>query len=570
MPRTSPLFVLATAALLTAAAWAQPGAHPGVDVSLGILGPQIGWGGRTGAIGTGITGFVESTTSCNLGSINVPWFPYMDPRHPVIAFLVARERNGRLYQISDRSYAKHGFFAVSDSQCSTCSYPSNGTWLGIGCSDTYATANNGDDLSLAPPDEIDPWTGVWTPNCSLFDRGFPRVPPPQDCDGLESFRVPPAGAGWRVRILDSELVGGGSYWYCGQYVLPAWTQQSVGPTGQPVPQLATAPTGPLCEPEANRANNLASRGMSVVFNNNNGITTFTTVGVQLQGSVLQRWSGATVDSATNGQADGRVLVAVKVTGPSAGLYHYEYAVHNRDNAGGIASFRVPVCSQAQVRNAGFHDIDVPVDPSNDWSFVRQGNELVWNAPVTNALRWNSLYNFWFDSDAAPESAAATLFQANLLRGAAPSFAVASQAPLGLYNVFLGAGCGVPTAPGLIATGAPARATPGNASFALVSGGNLPGAPCALFASLVPGSVAVPPCTLYLGPDLQSLFPLVPGVADSTGVASYPLPIPADPSLQGTAVQFQALQGRVGGQLLGLLDLSDGLQVRIGSSIPSCP
>ena len=36
-------------------------------------------------------------------------------------------------------------------------------------------------------------------------------------------------------------------------------------------------------------------------------------------------------------SDGRVFVGVRVTGPVQGRYHYEYAVHNRDNRRGLRS-----------------------------------------------------------------------------------------------------------------------------------------------------------------------------------------------------------------------------------------
>ncbi len=552
-----------------APALAQPGAHPGVDVSLGILGPELAYQGRTGAVGSGYVGMSMATTSCNPGTINVPWRQAMDPRHPFIAFMAVRELNGRLYQISDRSYVKHGFYALSSSQCFSCSYPSDGTWLGIRCSDTYSTGNNGSNYGLAPPDEIDPWTGVWTVNCSLFDRGFPTVPPPQDCDGAESLRFPPSGAGWRVRINDSELVGGGAYFYAAEYVIASWTQTSVGSNGQPCPQPNGSPLGLLNEPDANRGNNIASRPMNVSFAGN-GTASFSDAGGQLQGTVLQRWIGASIDSNANGVADGRVYVAVKVTGPVNGVWHYEYAAHNRDNAGGIKSFRVPVCSSARVLNAGFHDTDVPLDASNDWTFAVNGGEIAWTSPSGNALRWNGLYNFWFDCDSGPATAAVTLHQDTVLRGGAASFTVPSQAPVGLYNMYLGAGCGIPTAPTLYAIGSPARATIGNATFGLRSAGNAASAACLLYGSAVNGTLSLPPCSLYLGPNLNAAVPMLGVNADLSGIATYPLAIPADAALEGSAINFQHIEAQAGGALLGVVDLSNGLRVRIGNSLAGCP
>ncbi len=566
---SAPLF-LGLVATLAIPALAQPGSHSGVDVSLGILGPELAYLQRTGAVGSGVVGMSMATTSCNPGSINVPWRQYMDARHPTIAFMAVRELNGRLYQISDRSFVKHGFYALSSSQCTPCTYPSDGTWLGIGCSDTYSTGNNGSNSDLGPPDEIDPWTGVWTVPCSHFDRGFPRVSPPQDCDGIASPRTPPAGPGWRVRIPDSELVGGGTYYYCAQYVIPSWTQATVGTNGSPCPQPAGNPLGLLNEPDANRNNNIASRAMTVAFNTMNGTTTFSTASAQLDDTVLKRWTGASVLSEKNGVADGRVYVAVKVTGPVAGLWHYEYALHNRDNAGGIGSFRVPVCSSARVLNAGFHDNDVPADASNDWPMVVQGGEVVWTALSGNSLRWNGLYNFWFDSDTSPSNANVALHQANVLRGAAPTFAVGSQAPLGLYNQHLGAGCGIPSAPGLYATGSPPRATLGNATFGLASSGNANGAACALYASAVNGTMSLPPCSLYLGPNLNAAVQWGVVVANGTGVASYAVPIPTSAALEGSTVNFQHIEVQVGGLVLGVVDLSAGVRVRIGNAVNGCP
>ena len=39
--------------------------------------------------------------------------------------------------------------------------------------------------------------------------------------------------------------------------------------------------------------------------------------------------------------DGRAFLAYKVTGPVAGLYHYEYAIYNQNLDRGIQSFSVP-------------------------------------------------------------------------------------------------------------------------------------------------------------------------------------------------------------------------------------
>jgi hypothetical protein len=361
----------------TSAAFAQSNAVPGTDIKIGAIGSLKTWG-RIGTFPTAVNGVSMSTTACNVGSVPVGWFAPMNTNHPTIAFLFVREEAGRLVQISDRSYVKHGFFATNQSSCGQCPSPGgSGTALRPGCSDTYSTNHNGDQYYLGPPKEIDPWLGTWTSQCSHFDRGEPAVAPPLDCDNIRSLTETQATAlgpvGHRVNINDAELDHpAGTFWYQGHYV------------------VAT-------EPEANRGDNTVSRGFIPTWDGSMW-TLSPTNAPPLLGSVLQRWSGATVTSNTNGVNDGRLFVAVRVSGPVAGLYHYEFAVHNRDNQRGVGAFRIPVAIGAQVLNAGFRDIDS--NAANDWTFTVSGGEIRF-ATASNPLEWNSLFNFWFDSDAAP-------------------------------------------------------------------------------------------------------------------------------------------------------------------------
>src|SRR6185503_10001222 len=133
------------------------------------------------------------------------------------------------------------------------------------------------------------------------------------------------------------------------------------------------------------------------------------------------------------------------------------------------ALRIPICPEARVRNLGFSDIDQ--DAGNEWTAAVVGNEIVFSG-ASNPLEWNTIFNFWFDCDAAPLAGALALDQAAPGAGLA-SVPVTSSAPLGLFNVYLGAGCAFGTPPTLHAVGTPARATLGNATFALRSTGNAP-------------------------------------------------------------------------------------------------
>jgi hypothetical protein len=543
MPNPALVLLLA----LSSAARPQANQDPAIDCRLSGLG-GIAALGRSGVHPDGVNGIALTTTVCNDGSAEVDWYQAMDPRHPIIAFLVVRESAGRLEQISDRSFVKHGFFAANTTGCGgMCQQPGIGqigTRLGIGCADTYATVNNGDNYWLGPPDEIDPWLGTWEPLCSHFDRGEPPVPPPQDCNGLRSLTRSQADAlgpvGHRVRVSDADLDRpGAAYFFQGQYV------------------IAT-------EPEAARENNLGSRPLSVHWNG--ASWELDPAGALLHGSVLQRWSGAALASNTNGANDGRVYVAVRVTGPEQGFYRYEFALHNRDNARGIGALSIPRCPGARVRNAGFRDPDG--DPSNDWTFTPGPAELSFSTGG-NPLRWNSIYNFWFESDAAPLPSAVALRQFAPGPGFA-AFPVASQAPLALWNAYLGSGCALDVPPSLYAVGSPARALLGNASFGLASAGNVPSEPSILRAGLLPGSIVLQGCTIWMG-GFQGSFRASLATADPAGVALHPLPVPSSLALEGLEVHLQAIGRDPGnGVLSGSFELSDGLAVRVGNGLPGCP
>ena len=60
------------------------------------------------------------------------------------------------------------------------------------------------------------------------------------------------------------------------------------------------------------------------------------------------WTGATsalVEPEPG--VDGRAFVVYKVTNPSAGVWHYEYAIHNQNLDRSIQSFSVPLGERSQ-------------------------------------------------------------------------------------------------------------------------------------------------------------------------------------------------------------------------------
>ncbi|MFM1873024.1 MAG: hypothetical protein RL398_2446 [Planctomycetota bacterium] len=537
-----------SAALLLAATplFAQANVSPGLDLRL-LDTWAIGAFQRAGSYPNGVSAIGAWTTCCNPGSVAIEFQAAMNPNHGFIHYLVVREAAGRLEQISNWSYVKHTFGSNNDpSTCGTCAGPGRFSWVEVGCSDTYANYQAVDHFNLGPPEEVDPWLGTWFPQCSYFDRGDPPVAAGQLCDSVRSLTHTQAGVlnqtvNHQVQVHDADLaVPGASYYWQAGYIVPM-------------------------EADALRTDNLGSRAFTPTWNG--GGWSMTDGATFVPGTVLQRWSGASIASNSNAGDDGRCYVAVKVTGPLNGLYHYEYAVHNRDNAGGIAAFRVPVCGTAQVTGIGFHDIDQ--DPLNEWVGAKVGDEIVWSTG-TNPLRWNSLYNFWFDSDAAPiQGTAVTLDQATVGSGAL-NFTVASSAPLGLYQENVGPGCALAAPPRLYGIGAPPRASLGNAAFYLRATGMAPASLGCFVLTTTPGTLALGGgCTLYSASFAGLLAPYF-ATTNVAGAAMMPLPIPSSPVFEGLDLVFQAAGMAANGPYLGAFELSNGLRVRVGSAIAGCP
>jgi hypothetical protein len=124
--------------------------------------------------------------------------------------------------------------------------------------------------------------------------------------------------------------------------------------------------------------------------------------------------------------DGIFFVGYKVTGPNAGVWHYEYAVFNENLDRAIQSFNVPFSGEVSVTNIDFHA--PPQHPgwahdgtqgdagysSTPWDVTQDTGSVTWSAETfaqnqnANAIRWGTLYNFRFDSDFAPQPQNATI------------------------------------------------------------------------------------------------------------------------------------------------------------------
>jgi hypothetical protein len=359
--------------------------------------------GHVGTYPNGKAGLAAATTSCNVGDVDVPWLEPMDEEHPFIGLAMFREENGRLEQIG-KNWIKHGFFALNDSQCETCSDPSGGGELNVGCSDTYAAEDNGNRYFLGPREEVNPHTGAWTACGSYFDE---PVIPDGDCE-RSYFGGAPDGVDRRLEVKDADLDHPGAfYYYEGMYIVAE---------------------------DDDISNQIGWREIEeMVFS---GGTWLFTTWIEDPGSPLEPNPGPVVETWGDLQTvepvasdDGLAILAVKATDLGGGTWHYDYALYNRTSARGIRSLFVPTPGVVAT-NATFRDIDD--DAGNDWDIVVDGSGVNWSTdqwsvdPAANALEYQTLYNFRFDAAAAPGDVNAT---AGIFRpGTGSSFVLATRGP----------------------------------------------------------------------------------------------------------------------------------------------
>jgi len=376
-----------------------PNLVPGPDVIVG----EIEDVDQMGNSGTQV-GLAIGTDSCNNGDEPVDWFALPNTDHPVVPQNLYRMSGGednqdRFEQIG-QSWMKHTFEALEETVCGTCdtSGCQTGTHLCPGCSDPYVSSLNGDQDLIGSRAWINPFTGSFPSNAN-------------DHTGHQHD-----GVSHRIRVETSDLIPSGnpgaSYFGEAAYISGheyTWCQAHPG--------------------ECNMFNNFSYRQFSVTggptFFNFSPVSS--TVRMQ---PAIQAWAatGATVQQVEPDPGnDGLFFVGYKVTGPTAGMWHYEYTIFNMNLDRAIQSFEVVYPGFiAILNNVGFHA--PPQEPgwSNDgtfnnqgysstpWTFTQGTTSATWNCETfaqnqnANAVRWGTLYNFRFDSPAAPSTATANI------------------------------------------------------------------------------------------------------------------------------------------------------------------
>lgn len=360
----------------------SPTAEVGPDVTVFQF-TDIGNYGNTG----GIVGYAVGTRSCNRGSTPLNWCDQASGcaagatthDHPVIAQNLYRLKDGRLDQIG-MSWLKHGFLSTNSTTAgcagssgqSCTSPPAGSNQLGVGCTDPYnASLNGGRPLGMRS--EVNGTTGAYP---------FPYTN--VAASGTYEQRIKVMGTD-----VDSALNPGALYFAEAQYIAP---------------DDAAAGNG---------LNNASYRQVTVGSGPSYSLSMTGSMFEML--SAIEAWKAAdtqverlNVDVPSSTPLE-RFQIARRVTNPSPGVWHFEYAVRNHNSDRAAQAFAVDFPDGTAITNVGFHDIDSHSgEPysTTDWTpSVDGGTGTVSWATETfatnnnaNALRWATMYNFWFDAD----------------------------------------------------------------------------------------------------------------------------------------------------------------------------
>jgi glucose/arabinose dehydrogenase len=373
---------------------------PGPDVIVGDLSGLAQFGSSSGTQ----VGLAVGTDSCNAGQVPLNWLALPQNDHPVIPQNLYRMSGGatntdRFEQVGQSS-VKHAFTALQHDICGFGCNATASTTLGSGCSDPYtASLNAGNNNALGSRAWVNPFTGAYPGGSGV---GSPNLHTGHTHTG-PSHRILV-----EMADLNTTLNSGATYFSEAQYVTPheyAWCQAHPG--------------------ECNMNNNVSYRQYSV-----SGTTSysFSPVAATVRSkAALAAWTGATSNRFEPDPGnDGIGFVAYKVTNPSPGVWHYEYAVYNENLDRAIQSFNVPLGPGTSLTNLGFHAPPQHPGWANDgtvgnagysstpWTPTQTSNSVTWTSetlaqnPNANAIRWGTLYNFRFDSDRPPQVTNATV------------------------------------------------------------------------------------------------------------------------------------------------------------------
>ncbi len=386
-------------------ATAATGAGP--DLILGSL-DEFEQFGREGSVGSGTVGLAIGNDTCNKGDETVHWFKLPNTDHPVFPQnmyrLMTVDGSERIEQIG-LSWMKHGYGAGQWDACNFgCDPFPNESQIGVGCSDFYTVAQNGDHCALGPRSAIHPYTGEILGGDDLGPGGscidfFPNVPSKNHIGHAHN------GISHRLQVQDVDLI------------------KSLNPGARYFAEMQIITRHEYTAGNDNQNNNVSHREYFVYGPDVDGGYAFAPPTVTLAElpafNALPGASQTMIEPAP--LVDGRAFLVYKASNLGDGLWHYEYALYNMHLDESLGSISIPIPDDVTIGSIGFHaPRNHAPEPwadnyGNDpWEVETAGGAITWSTdpfavdPLANAVRWGTLYNFRFDANAPPQAVDATV------------------------------------------------------------------------------------------------------------------------------------------------------------------
>jgi hypothetical protein len=325
----------------------------------------------------GVRAYSYASYTCNVGDQNLTW---ASGGTPGLAMNLYRIEDQRMVQVG-LGFCKTACCAgAGQGPCGTCNGVGGGQ-LGAGCLDVYGSSYNGGQTRLAPRSAINGYTGAFSSYSQVSGDAIFRRLQVQQAD-LNLATHPAA-----VLIMEGAYVGTDDAQAHNGLNNATWQRATLDASYNLV--AAGAAT---------------TRQPAIFAWHDHGL------------GAGQPDSSVTVDS-VDIAGEGRFYYAFKARNLGNGSWRYEYAVFNMNSDRSGQSFSVPVPAGVTISNSGF---SAPFYHSGEvysnapWTFTNTGGTATWSTQTfaananANAIRWGTMYNFWFDANTAPQTATATL------------------------------------------------------------------------------------------------------------------------------------------------------------------
>ncbi len=323
-----------------------------------------------------IHGYIFDSHTCNMGTQNLLWGDAHSGT-PVLAMNAYRMLDGRLEQIG-MSWVKHACCAAAGAGCGLPCNGVGGSLLGIGCRDVYGTGWNASQGRLGKRSNVNAFLGT--------------IVPATGGSGDAIYK--------RLQIHEADLGAPGALYF----VEGVYAASDDAPAG-------------------NAMNNATYR-RALLSGTNFSVTDSTQVTIPAIFAWHDHGNGANNPDASiqtvevDVPDEGRFYAASRVQDNGDGTWRYTYAIYNLNSHRSAGALTVPLGANATATNIGFHDVDYHSgEPysNTDWNNATGGGSVSWTSPQTftqnpntNALRWATMYTFWFDADTGPVDAELTL------------------------------------------------------------------------------------------------------------------------------------------------------------------